>query len=188
MVTIWNVSVARIYKLPYERMVEDALRRVIREALLITEQQGLPGTHHFYITFRTRYPGVIIARHLLERHPDEMTIVLQNQFWGLEVDETSFVVTLSFNRVSERLRIPFAAVTAFTDPTAKFGLQFNVDSSLEQPLPELLPNKPHGEDQEVASSEKDSASYNPDQEKAKGRVSSSITGNVITLDAFRKKK
>lgn len=172
---------ARVYRLPYERMVEDALRRVIREALLITEQQGLPGTHHFYITFRTRYPGVIIAHHLLERHPDEMTVVLQNQFWGLEVDEISFVVMLSFNKVNERLRVPFAAITAFTDPTAKFGLQFNVDSSIEQPLPEIFPKLKENQGAVIETN----PDYSVSQERMQERISG--TGNIITLDAFRKK-
>ncbi len=165
----------RIYKMHYERMVEDALRRVVHEALTITEQQGLPGTHHFYITFRTRHPGVVIAHHLLERHPDEMTIVLQNQFWGLEVEEMRFAVTLSFNKINERLQIPFAAITAFTDPAAKFGLQFNVDSSVEHPLPAAPPDRSG----EVLSGS--------GSNRRIGKEEGDKGGNVIALDAFRKK-
>lgn len=113
--------------LRYDKMVEDALRGVVRDALIVTARDGLMGDHHFYITFRTRFPGVDINDYVLARHPEEMTIVLQHQFWGLEVGEDMFEVTLSFAGVSERLVIPFAAVTGFADPSAKFGLQFQVE-------------------------------------------------------------
>src|ERR1700750_2510729 len=116
-----------ITQLSYERMVEDALRGVLRQALKITEKQGLPGQHHFYITFDTTAPGVQIAPSLKALHPKEMTIVLQHQFWDLQVLDEHFEITLSFNGVSQRLFIPFAAVTAFADPHAKFGLQFHVE-------------------------------------------------------------
>jgi hypothetical protein len=113
--------------LSYERMVEDALRGVLRQALRLTEAQGLPGSHHFYITFDTTHPGVRIPESLRALHPNEMTIVLQHQFWDLKVSDEGFEITLSFSGVSQRLRIPFAAVTAFADPHAKFGLQFHVE-------------------------------------------------------------
>jgi len=95
--------------LRYDRMVEDALRGVLREALKASVD-GLPGDHHFYITFRTRNPDVDIPDYMRARYPDEMTIVLQHQYWGLEITPEWFEVTLSFNRVNERLHIPFAAV------------------------------------------------------------------------------
>lgn len=116
-----------VTSLSYERMVEDALRGVLRQALKITEAQGLPGAHHFYITFDTTHPGLKIAPSLKALHPNEMTIVLQNQFWDLKVGEDRFEITLSFSGVSQRLSVPFAAVTAFADPHAKFGLQFHVE-------------------------------------------------------------
>ncbi len=165
-----------IYKLHYEKIVEDALRRVVREVLAITEQQGLPGLHHFYITFRTCYPGVVIAHHLLERYPEEMTIVLQNQFWGLEVGEASFTVTLSFNRLNERLQVPFAAITAFADPSAKFGLQFTVESSQEPLSPALEEPRDNAQ---ILLGKSGVEQSKEDWEKM---------GNVIALDAFRKKK
>ncbi len=116
-----------VTKLSYEKMVEDALRGVLRQALKITEAQGLPGSHHFYITFDTTHPGVKIADTLKTQHPNEMTIVLQHQFWDLKVSQESFEISLSFSGVTQRLFIPFAAVTAFADPHAKFGLQFHVE-------------------------------------------------------------
>ena len=115
--------------LNYQAMTEEALRGVVRQALMVAAQRGLPGQHHFYLTFRSTFPGVQFADHLRERHPDEMTIVLQHQFWGLDVTEKQFSVTLSFNGQHERLTIPFAAITAFVDPSTQFGLQFSVATS-----------------------------------------------------------
>ena len=110
----------------YPKMVEAALRGVVREALARTAREGLPGDHHFYVTFRTHAPGVGIPTYLLSKFPDEMTIVLQHQFRALEVGDDGFSVNLSFQSRSERLRIPFAAVTTFADPSVNFGLQFEV--------------------------------------------------------------
>jgi hypothetical protein len=98
----------------------------MREALVRTAREGLPGDHHFYVTFRTHAAGVAIPNHLLSKFPDEMTIVLQHQFRALEVGEDAFSVNLSFQSRSERLKIPFAAVTTFADPSVNFGLQFQV--------------------------------------------------------------
>jgi len=114
--------------LRYDQMIEEALRGVVRRALRTVVESGLPGSHHFYITFQTTAPGVEIADRLRERYPEEMTIVLQYQFWGLEVSAERFAVTLSFSDVPERLVVPFAAVTAFADPAAKFGLQFQQET------------------------------------------------------------
>jgi len=108
----------------YPQMVEAALRGVMREALARTAREGLPGDHHFYVTFRTRAPGVTISQSLLAKYPAEMTIVLQHQFRALEVGDDRFSVNLSFQNRSERLTIPFAAVTTFADPSVNFGLQF----------------------------------------------------------------
>jgi hypothetical protein len=112
----------------YDKMVERALRGVIRDALARVAQEGLKSAHHFFIGFATTEPGVVIPPRLLERYPEEMTIVLQYQFWALEVSAERFSVTLSFNDVPERLVVPFAAVTAFADPAAKFGLQFQQET------------------------------------------------------------
>ena len=113
----------------YPGMVETALRGVMREALARAAREGLPGDHHFYVTFRTRAPGVTIAKHHLTKYPDEMTIVLQHQFRGIEVRDDAFSVSLSFQSRSERLTIPFAAVTTFADPSVNFGLQFEAHTA-----------------------------------------------------------
>lgn len=112
--------------IPYDEIVQEALRAVVGRVLgSIVEGGGtLPGTHHFYITFKTGAPGVSIPPRLRERFPDEMTVVLQNKFWDLEVTEHGFLVSLTFNQVPAKLQIPFAAITAFVDPAVDFGLQF----------------------------------------------------------------
>ncbi|WP_390586048.1 SspB family protein [Erythrobacter sp. MTPC3] len=112
--------------IPYDEIVQEALRAVVGRVLGEIEQGGseLPGNHHFYITFKTGAPGVSIPPHLRERFPDEMTIVLQNKFWELEVREDDFSVGLSFNQVPAKLQVPYAAITAFVDPAVDFGLQF----------------------------------------------------------------
>ena len=109
---------------PYQEMVERALRSVVRDALARVEEQGLPGNHHYYISFLTGHDGVTIPDHLRARYADEMTIVLQHRFWGLETGDDGFSVTLSFGGKSERLAVPYEAVTAFVDPAVDFGLRF----------------------------------------------------------------
>ena len=116
--------------IPYDEIVQDALRAVIGRVLGEVEAAGgLPGGHHFYITFRTRAPGVNIPGHLLERFPEEMTIVIQNRYWDLSVSEDRFEVGLSFNQVPAKLSIPYAAVTSFVDPAVNFALQFQVQDA-----------------------------------------------------------
>jgi len=113
-------------ELGYDRIVERQLRGVAREVLLQVAAKGLPGEHHFYITFRTDFPGVTIGPNLKEQFPKEITIVLQHQFWGLEVTDNAFSVTLSFGGKHERLHVPFEALVSFTDPSVRFGLQFEL--------------------------------------------------------------
>ncbi len=112
--------------IPYDDIVQEALRAVVGRVLgeIVDGGGDLPGNHHFYITFKTHAAGVDIPRALRERFPDEMTIVLQNKFWDLAVDQKGFTVGLSFNAVPSKLDIPFAAITAFVDPAVDFGLQF----------------------------------------------------------------
>lgn len=157
-------------KLHYDRMMENALRGVVREALETAAATGLPGEHHFYITFRTEFPEVDIPARLKQRHPDEMTIVLQHQFWDLKVDADRFGVTLSFDRVHERLTVPYAAITAFVDPSVQFGLQF--PASTPAPKAEPAPSK------EVAKNDTKSDSAEPTPDSG---------ARVVALDAFRKK-
>lgn len=167
--------------LRYDRMVEDALRSVVRRALSHVAKNGLPGSHHFYVTFRTDHPDSDIPPALHERYPGEMTIVLQHQFWGLEVNEERFVVTLSFADVPHRLVVPFAAVTAFADPSVRFGLQFDVDSA-------EAPAAAEGPDEAPAPAEK-AARPSPagDAESPVGEDGKPPGDKVVALDTFRKK-
>ena len=108
----------------YDILAQDALRGVVRKVLAEVAKTGLPGDHHFYITFETRAPGVRISSRMLAQYPEDMTIVLQHQYWDLSVTEHAFEVGLSFNGVPERLLVPFMAVKSFVDPSVQFGLQF----------------------------------------------------------------
>jgi hypothetical protein len=115
--------------IPYDEIVQEALRAVVGRVLGEIESSGsLPGDHHFYITFKTAAAGVDIPKHLSERFPDEMTIVIQNRFWDLKVGEDGFEVGLSFNQAPARLVIPFSAVTGFVDPAVNFALQFQAQT------------------------------------------------------------
>jgi len=157
----------------YDKMMEDALRGVVRQALESAARQGLRGDHHFYITFRTDAPGVTMPDHLRQKHPQEMTIVLQHQFRGLEVRPETFAVTLSFDGQQERLSVPFAAVSAFVDPSVQFGLQF----------PGALVEGAASDAGSIqAGAPADSAPEKPIETPAKVG-----DARVVALDAFRKK-
>jgi hypothetical protein len=120
--------------IPYDEIVQDALRAVVGRVLGEVERSGgLPGEHHFYITLKTRHPGVSIPKHLMERFPDEMTIVIQHRFWDLKVEEDEFTVGLSFGGVPATLHVPFAAVTQFHDPAVEFALTFQANAAEEPP-------------------------------------------------------
>ena len=157
----------------YDMMVEEALRGVVRKALRQAGAHGLPGNHHFYITFKTRHPEVDVPVYLTEKYPDEMTIVLQYQFWDLEVREENFEVMLSFNDKRERLFIPFAALTGFADPSVKFGLQF------QSPAQEAVGLQTDDFGPQVEIEESDAEN---DGEAPKS------SGEVVSLDQFRKKQ
>jgi hypothetical protein len=134
--------------IPYDEIVQDALRAVVGRVLREVEQTGgLPGEHHFYITFKTRMPDVSIPKHLMERFPDEMTIVLQHRFWELKVDEDAFSVGLSFGGVPSSLYVPFAAVTQFHDPAVEFALTFhaNADEAPAEEHEQAENDAPEGE-------------------------------------------
>jgi hypothetical protein len=152
----------------YDKMVERALRGVIRDALIRAAQEGLKSAHHFYIGFATQAPGVTIPARLIERYPDEMTIVLQHQFWDLDVGDEQFSVLLSFDKQAERLTIPFSAIKSFADPSVEFALAFAeppAASGGEPALPAPVADKP----------------AKPETAPAKE------TGQVVALDAFRKR-
>jgi uncharacterized protein len=149
----------------YEKMVEQALRGVVREALERAGREGLRGQHHFYIGFATEMPGVVIPDSLRSRYPNEMTIVLQHQFWNLDITEESFSITLSFQKQLERLTVPFAAIRSFADPSVNFVLQFA--------QPEQEPAQAAGVPAPIAT---------PPQAAEKP-----ATAEVVTLDSFRKR-
>ena len=109
----------------YPGMIDSAMRHVVREALIHVDKFGLPGDHHFFISFQTNYPGVSISPQLKARYPEEITIVVQHQFWDLKITDKQFSIMLSFNNIPEKLVVPFDALTAFADPSIKFGLQFH---------------------------------------------------------------
>ena len=163
--------------LDYDRLMEDALRSVVKRALGVAAERGLPGQHHFYVTFRTDRPGVAIPDSLRRRYPKEMTIVLQHQFWGLAVDDAKFEVTLSFDSKHERLVIPLPAITAFVDPSVQFGLQFPGASAAEAAAPESAEAAP----QAAAAETRAPAAEDKPAPPASG------DGRVVALDAFRKK-
>ncbi len=155
--------------LRYDRMVENALRGVVKEAIEEVMKDGLPEEHHFYITFITDYPGVKIPDYLRDRYPGEMTIVLQFQFYDLHVNDERLQVTLSFNNVPEKLEVPLAAITIFADPSVNFALQF----------------QPVGDDSEPDLDPDDDTSNSSDDDE--GKDGGKKTGEVVSLDNFRKK-
>ncbi|MFP6749620.1 MAG: ClpXP protease specificity-enhancing factor SspB [Alphaproteobacteria bacterium] len=163
----------------YGQMVEDSLRGVVRQALKRAATDGLLGEHHFYIAFKTQFPGVVIPDHLGLQYPEEMTIVIQHKFWGLEVSEEAFEITLSFNGQGQHLYIPFQAMTSFLDPSVQFGLQFGKGeeaggTELESATTEAEPAA------EPATAPK------PGPDAGKPSQGGKNGGNVVTLDTFRK--
>jgi hypothetical protein len=195
--------------LRYDLLTQDALRGVIRAVLTEAATKGLPGEHHFFITFDTRAEGVEISPRLKASYPQEMTIVLQHQFWDLKVTEDDFEVGLAFNGIPERLHIPLKAVKAFHDPAVQFGLQFTVEpaaGAAEQvPAVDRRKAKPAGKNDakpglakpeatkpELANPEASEPKAEPkrDQtaaEKGKKDEPAGTSGEVVRLDRFRKK-
>jgi hypothetical protein len=168
----------------YDILAQEALRGVMRKVLAEVARTGLPGSHHFFITFLTNAPGVRISPRLRERYPEQMTIVIQFQYWDLKVTETGFEVGLSFSDVPEKLEIPFAAVRGFYDPSVNFELEFDVKTE-----PAETPAEPADTVQElaprVAPAKKTTAAAKAPaktEEKAPEKGA-----DVVSLDAFRKK-
>jgi uncharacterized protein len=160
----------------YDQMAQNALKGVVREALRKVEKSGLPGDHHFYIAFNTRYPGVNIGERMLERYPREMTVVLQHQFYNLIVTEERFQVELSFDNIPEKLIVPFAAIKGFLDPAVQFGLQFEVVHEAAEQNTDTKPKKMPPAKLEIVDGAKDSEPAEKSEEP-----------KVVSLDAFRKK-
>jgi len=183
----------------YDLLTQQALRGVLRSVLTDAAKKGLPGDHHFYISFDTRAEGVHLSDRLRTQYPDEMTIILQHQFWDLKVGEEEFEVGLSFGGVPERLTVPFEAINGFFDPSVKFGLQFEeVTEGEERPAPAnvqepVAPNKkkrmPTTSPAATTTAEP-AAPTRPSAPAAKREKSEKPVeggGEVVRLDRFRKK-
>ncbi len=193
----------------YDVLVQDALRGVVRKVLTEVSKAGLPGDHHFYIAFDTTAPGVRISSRLREKYPNEMTIVLQHQFWELTVTEQAVEVGLSFGGAAEKLFVPFTAIKGFFDPSVQFGLQFEPEKSgqqqaagpkvgmgepgefteIAQPLPATEQDL-KGPEPDTAAAEADNAekaSESTDDDAAGGDADDAAGADVVSLDSFRKK-
>ncbi len=192
----------------YQALLDAALRGVVRDALLRIEKQGLIGSHHFYLTFKTGFPGVDIPSFLVEQYPDEMTIILQHQFWGLKIREDDFEVALTFRKLPATLVIPFAALTKFFDPGVPFGLEFkSIEDGDAKPAAKPVPKSvtppseatvlPHKsevraekDEADKEPSDKDSGDKSPGDKSSgekPGGEKPSGAGEVVSLDSFRKK-
>ena len=183
----------------YDILAQDALRGVMRKVLVEVSRTGLPGNHHFFITFLTGAPGVRVSSRLRERYPEQMTIVLQYQYWDLKVTDTGFEVGLSFSDVPEKLEIPFAAVRGFYDPSVNFELEFDVRQEEEVPAtpqPEVvsaLPKPQRATPKAVPASRKPAdQTAKPKAEPVAGddeaeAADAGKSADVVSLDAFRKK-
>jgi uncharacterized protein len=165
----------------YDLLAQEALRGVVRAALRQVMRTGLPGDHHFYIAFDTRFPGVILSERLSQRYPREMTIVLQHQFWNLSVHEAAFEVELSFDNILEKLVIPFDAVKGFLDPSVQFGLQFETVPPQDQVLPKDFQTEPKVERSDAP------APSGAGVESSAGSEKDPEPTKVVSLDSFRKK-
>ena len=154
----------------YDVLAQEALRGLVRKVLSEVVRTGLPGEHHFFITFDTRHPGARISSRLKAQYPNEMTVVMQHQFWDLAVTDSTFEVGLSFQGVPERLLVPFRAITSFVDPHVGFGLKFD-------PPPESAAATLPAEQRAPA----------PAEPTEPAPASAAEGAAVVSLDAFRKK-
>jgi hypothetical protein len=187
----------------YDILAQDALRGVIRKVLDEVARSGLPGDHHFFVTYETTYPGVRLSQRMLERYPEEITIVIQHTFWNLDVGDNAFEIDLSFDDIRERLRVPFAAIKGFFDPSVKFGLQFDVapveqaaepvaaqedeEQKSGQRRPAAVPaiGKPAKASTKLASKGGAKSAGAPE---GKGGETQKPGAEVVSLDTFRKRK
>jgi uncharacterized protein len=182
----------------YDKLIDDAMRDVVRKALTKVKEGGIPGGHHFLISFATANDGVEVPTRLRDKYPEEMTIVIQHQYEDLQILKNSFKIVLSFDSLKERITVPYDALTAFADPGVKFGLKFNVlsDNNLLDSLEEEMVK---GKAPEAAVKEVEFKGLKKDEDKAdkggakkvkakKGGKKEKEGQNVVDLAAFRKKK
>ena len=169
----------------YDVLARDALRGVLRRVLTDAAEHGLPGEHHFFITFLSTADGAKLSPRLLAQYPEEMTVILQHQFWDLVVTEDRFEVGLSFGGIPERLVVPFAAIKSFLDPSVQFGLQFEPsDAAAETPSADNLPAVPAASVLPVPAQ---AAAAENNEESKDGPAKPSEGAEVVRLDRFRKK-
>ena len=170
----------------YASLIDEAMHIIVKKSLEIAAKSYLPGDHHFFISFMTNYKGVELSPNIRKKYPEEMTIVLQHQFENLKVEEELFSVVLSFDGVSERIVVPFAALTAFADPSVKFGLQFRYIEEYQ----DGFDNKSIVDDMEdgLPISAPNTNKFNMIQKNKPEPAASNNTDNVVKLDYFRKKK
>lgn len=181
----------------YDLLTQQALRGVVRSVLSDTAKKGLPGDHHFYISFDTKAEGVHLSERLRAQYPDEMTIILQHQFWDLKVNEDEFEVGLSFGGIPERLTVPFEAVNGFFDPSVQFGLQFEeVTEGEERSVPANMQQEPVSKKKRSsanpavtadASTNRPPAAAATPAPKREKSDKPAAGGEVVRLDRFRKK-
>ena len=176
----------------YDILAQEALRGVMRKVLAEVARTGLPGNHHFFITFLTGAPGVRISGRLRERYPEQMTIVIQFQYWDLKVTDTGFEVGLSFSDVPEKLEIPFSAVRGFYDPSVNFELEFDVKAEEadgeEEEEPAAQGPVAIAPEKKAPARKKQAEADKTDQGKAEdGDAAPNKGADVVSLDAFRKK-
>ena len=164
----------------YDVLARDALRGVLRRVLTDAAEHGLPGEYHFFITFLSTADGVKLSPRLLAQYPEEMTIILQHQFWDLVVTEDRFEVGLSFGGIPERLVVPFAAIKSFLDPSVQFGLQFEPSETAAETPAAKLPAVPTPSALPVAATEPEPESKDEPAKTGEG-------AEVVRLDRFRKK-
>ncbi|MFL6817108.1 MAG: SspB family protein [Bradyrhizobium sp.] len=163
----------------YDVLARDALRGVLRRVLTDAAEQGLPGDHHFFITFLSTAEGVKLSPRLLAQYPEEMTVILQHQFWDLVVTDDHFEVGLSFGGIPERLVVPFNSIKSFFDPSVQFGLQFEPSDTAAEPAASQLPAVPAPAGLPVA------APPSPENQDEPGKTGEGA--EVVRLDRFRKK-
>ncbi|MEM5501034.1 SspB family protein [Ahrensia kielensis] len=177
--------------LRYDILVQNALRGVIRKVLSEVDKTGLPGNHHFFITFLTGAQGVKVSNRIKEQYPEQMTIVVQHQYWELEVNETGFGIGLSFSDIPEKLYIPYSAVRGFYDPSVNFELEFDVEQAEDeedgdasvtaigtaQPVLQDAASDGEADDKETTAEDDKSSDEGGDN-----------SADVVSLDSFRKKK
>ncbi len=186
----------------YEQMTQLALRGVVRDAIRrVIREDGLPGAHHFYITFLTRYPGVEVDEGLARKYPEEVTIVLEHQYWDLNAYDTEFEVTLKFGGIPKYLKVPYHAISRFHDPSVGFALQFDPPADLvgSEPIAQITPKKtPSVVAETTALGAPAKKSVTKTKAKAKEKKSKDETAKddtpaeasgekVVSLDSFRKK-